>query len=65
MKTAESVKARLKYRAQKEKRNVQDVFIIYVLERVLYRLSVSSYADQFTLKGGIPTVKRSKTSSIC
>lgn len=53
MKTATSVKDKLKYRAQKEGRIVQDVFTVYVLERVLYRLSVSRYVDFFTLKGGI------------
>ena len=53
MTTAISVKSRLKYLAQKEGRNVQDLFTLYVLERTLYRLSVSQYADHFTLKGGI------------
>lgn len=53
MTTAISVKSRLKYLAQKGGRNVQDLFILYVLERTLYRLSVSQYADHFTLKGGI------------
>ena len=52
MKTATSVKAQIKYRANKEKRNVQDMFILYVLERVLYRLSISPYKDKFVLKGG-------------
>ena len=52
MKTATSVKARIKNRADKEKRNVQDMFILYVLERVLYRLSLSPYKDNFVLKGG-------------
>ena len=53
MKTAASVKAKLKYRAQRDGRNVQDVFIAYVLERVLYRISVSPYTENFTIKGGI------------
>lgn len=53
MTTAISVKSRLKYLAQTEGRNVQDLFTLYVLERTLYRLSVSQYADHFTLKGGI------------
>ena len=53
MTTAISVKSRLKYLAQKEGRNVQDLFTLYVLERTLYRLSISQYADHFTLKGGI------------
>lgn len=50
---AESIKARLKYRAQKEGRLVQEVFTAYILERVLYRLSLSAYMDNFILKGGI------------
>ncbi|MBR4421208.1 MAG: nucleotidyl transferase AbiEii/AbiGii toxin family protein, partial [Erysipelotrichaceae bacterium] len=53
MKTAQSVKDRLKAIAKKQGRVVQDVFTMYVLERVLYRLSVSKYNDNFTLKGGI------------
>lgn len=53
MKTAASVKALLKNRAQKERRNTQDLFVLYVLERTLYRISISPYAASFTLKGGI------------
>lgn len=53
MNTALAIKSKLKYRAQKENRDVQDIFILYVLERVLYRLSISNYAENFTLKGGI------------
>ena len=52
MRSAASVKAQIKYRAIKEKRNVQDMYILYVLERILYRLSISSYNDKFVLKGG-------------
>ena len=53
MKSAVSVKSRLKYLAQKEGKSVQDIFTLYVLERTLYRLSTSKYAENFTLKGGI------------
>ena len=53
MKTAEAVKAQLKHRAKKDGRNVQDLLTLYVLERVLYRLSASPYCEYFTLKGGI------------
>lgn len=53
MRNAASVKERLKNYAKAAGRTVQDVFTIYVLERTLYRLSVSEYADRFTLKGGI------------
>ena len=53
MRNAESVKVRLKNYAKKNNRVVQDVFTVYVLERTLYRISVSRYRDKFTLKGGI------------
>lgn len=53
MKNASSVKDRLKSYAKKTGRTVQDIFTVYILERVLYRISVSRYADNFTLKGGI------------
>ena len=52
MKTAESVKAQIKHQAKIRKRDVQDLYILYVLERILYRLSVSPYKDMFVLKGG-------------
>lgn len=50
---AESVKARLKNHAKATERTLQDVLTIYGLERTMYRISISSYADKFTLKGGI------------
>ena len=50
---AESVKARLKNLAVKEGGTMQDKLITYALERSIYRLSVSEYANRFTLKGGI------------
>ncbi len=53
MKSPTSIKERLKYRAQKDHRNVQDIFTVYVLERILYRLSISEYKEQFTIKGGL------------
>lgn len=53
MRNASSVKDRLRNYAKKSGRTVQDVFTVYILERVLYRISVSEYADNFTLKGGI------------
>jgi len=53
MRNATSVKERLKNYAKANGRTVQDVFTIYVLERTLYRLSISEYANRFTLKGGI------------
>lgn len=47
MKNATSVKERLKNYAKKNNRIVQDIFIVYVLERTLYRISVSDYRDKF------------------
>ena len=53
MRNATSVKERLKNYAKKNNRIVLDIFTVYVLERTLYRISVSDYRDNFTLKGGI------------
>ena len=53
MRSVASVKDRLKNYAQKSGRTFQDVLTVYVLERVLYRISRSVYAGNFTLKGGI------------
>ncbi|HCZ24989.1 MAG TPA: nucleotidyl transferase AbiEii/AbiGii toxin family protein [Acholeplasmataceae bacterium] len=53
MNIQESIKARLKNRAIKENRTFQEVLTIYGLERMLYRLSISSYAKHYVLKGGI------------
>lgn len=51
--SAVSVKDRVKNLAKKEGRTMQDALVTYGLERAIYRLSVSEYADRFTLKGGI------------
>ena len=53
MTNAESVKARLRNLEIKEGGTMQDKLTMYALERSIYRLSVSKYADRFTLKGGI------------
>lgn len=53
MNKAASVKARLRNISETEKRSYQEVLQTYGLERVVYRLSISDYANQFTLKGGI------------
>jgi len=50
---AESVKARLKNFAVSSGCTLQDTLVYYRLERTIYRLSVSSYASHFVLKGGI------------
>lgn len=48
-----SVKDRLKNQAKSSGRTMQDELVTYGLERTIYRLSVSNYAERFTLKGGI------------
>lgn len=51
--SAESIKAKLKNLAVKENSTMQNELVFYGLERTIYRLSISKYADRFTLKGGI------------
>lgn len=48
-----SVKDRLKKQAIEDGKTMQDKLVTYGLERTIYRLSVSKYAEKFTLKGGI------------
>src|SRR5574344_1798914 len=48
-----SVKDRLKKQAIEDGKTMQDKLITYGLERTIYRLSISKYAERFTLKGGI------------
>ena len=43
----------LQRRAKNERRGTQELFEFYLLERFLYRLSVSPYRDRFVLKGGL------------
>lgn len=50
---AKSVKDRLKKQAIEDGKTMQDKLVTYGLERTIYRLSVSNYAERFTLKGGI------------
>ncbi|HOU11115.1 MAG TPA: nucleotidyl transferase AbiEii/AbiGii toxin family protein [Clostridiales bacterium] len=53
MNNADSVKARLKNLAVKECKPYDYILIHYCIERLLYRLSSSRYADNFILKGGL------------
>lgn len=53
MTNAISVKERLKKKAIEDGKTMQDNLVTYGLERTIYRLSVSKYAEKFTLKGGI------------
>ena len=51
--TAVSVRARLLTRARETRQDFNLVLTRYALERLLYRLSISPYADQFLLKGAL------------
>jgi predicted nucleotidyltransferase component of viral defense system len=53
MTNAISVKSRLKKQAAEDGKTMQDKLVTFGLERTIYRVSVSQYADRFTLKGGI------------
>jgi hypothetical protein len=43
----------LQNRARRERRTTQELLILYVLERWLARLAISSHAERFILKGGL------------
>lgn len=43
----------LRARARSEGRPTDELFVLYVLERFLYRLSMSDHRDRFVLKGGM------------
>jgi hypothetical protein len=49
----EEVYRALQRRARNEGRGTQEIFEFYLLERFLYRLSISPYRDRFVLKGGL------------
>jgi predicted nucleotidyltransferase component of viral defense system len=51
--TAASVKARLKTIADKEQKPFDFLLMLYMIERLLYRLSISNYNEKFVLKGGL------------
>ncbi len=48
-----SIQARLLQRAKTEGRDYTQVLTRYGLERLLYRLSISAYAENFLLKGAL------------
>ena len=50
---AASVRARLLNRARETGQDFNLILIRYALERLLFRLSISAYADQFLLKGAL------------
>lgn len=49
----ESIKAKLKAKAQLNGHMLQEELTTYGIERTLYRISISDYVEKFTLKGGI------------
>lgn len=53
MKSVESIKARLKNEALKSGRLYNEVLTMYMLERLLYRISISTFSENFILKGGV------------
>lgn len=50
---AASVRARLKNIADKEQKPFDFIVMLYFIERLIYRLSVSRFGEQFVLKGGL------------
>ncbi len=48
-----SVKARLLNIAKSERRAYNTISLLYMQERLLYRLSISEYKERFILKGGL------------
>lgn len=49
----DSIKAKLKNEAQLRGHILQEELTAYGLERTIYRISISDYVENFTLKGGI------------
>ena len=49
----ESIRQRLKNLAIEKNRPFDEILRYYAMERFLYRLSISSYAHKFFLKGGL------------
>ncbi len=62
MTSAASVKDRLKNHAAENGQPMQEVLTAYGLERTIYRLSASEYAERFTLKGGFFSTRFSTES---
>ena len=53
MNSVASVKDRLKNRSRETGKTLQELLFVYGLERTIYRISISRYAGNFVLKGGI------------
>jgi predicted nucleotidyltransferase component of viral defense system len=50
---AASVRAKLLQKAKIQGKTFDEIMTLYMLERLLYRLSISQYNDKFVLKGGL------------
>ena len=50
---SQSIKDKLKNIARNNNRLYQEVLTVFALERTIYRISISEYRENFTLKGGI------------
>ena len=48
-----SIRQSLKEMAKKRNRPFDEILRYYAMERFLYRLSISAYAEKFFLKGGL------------
>lgn len=53
MNSVASIKDRLRNRSLKTGKTMQEMLVSYVIERTIYRISVSKYRENFVLKGGI------------
>ena len=53
MRSVASIKDRLRNQSNESGKSLQELLTVYGLERTIYRLSISKYVDNFTLKGGI------------
>ena len=53
MKSATAVKAKIKNKAGESSDKSQIMLRIYLMERLLERVSLSRYRDNFVLKGGL------------
>ncbi|MCL2762711.1 MAG: nucleotidyl transferase AbiEii/AbiGii toxin family protein [Treponema sp.] len=51
--SAESIKAKLKKEADTSKKDFNFLLLHYFIERILFRLSISPYVNNFILKGGM------------
>ena len=51
--SAESIKAKLRKEASANKMDYDFMLLHYFIERLLFRLSISPYVNNFVLKGGI------------